>query len=326
MSPEISVLVPVYNVSDYIEKCASSLFEQTYNELEYIFVDDLSTDDSIDKLLKTAAGYPHRKEQMTIIRHTRNMGIAATRNTALKASRGKYIVFVDSDDYIAPDMVERLYFKAIESNADIVISDIYVKKNNETILIKDRYFENRDQRIKEIIICEKSQAAIWNKLIKKSLFERTGYFPENLNFYEDRFLLLKLYFFTNNITKIDQAFYYYVQNNANAITKKRDKMHFESVMMYWNLVESFLLETNQYENQKNVLEKQKVISKIKLITGTNSYKLRKEYANLFYEEETKYLSYFHRGEKFMLLLIRHKQFLLAHILYLLLVFKNRKKG
>lgn len=327
MKPKVSILVPVYNVSDYIEKCARSLFEQTFSDVEYIFVNDHSTDDSMEKLSKVIEQYPQRKKQITIIQHKKNLGIAATRNIALKTSKGDYISFVDSDDFVNLDMIEQLYEIATAEDADIIVSDLYLKKINETTLIKDYVFDNLEERLKEIILCNISHPALWNKLIRRTLFQHIDYqIPEKLYFYEDRLVMLKLYFYAKKIVKIDKAFYYYVQYNSNAITKNRDRMHFESVRLYWNLVESFLREVNQYEINKETIDLQKVRSKSKLMIGTSSNELRKEYSKLFHEEEFRNLSNFHRGEKLMLLLVRYGLFGLAKLFHQYLIFKHKKNG
>lgn len=117
---EVSVLVPVYNVEKYIERCARSLFEQTFDDIEYIFVNDCTPDGSIDILRQTLESYPCRKSQVTIIDHSCNCGIGKTRTTALEAANGNFILWVDSDDYIRRDAVEKLYNCAVKENADFV--------------------------------------------------------------------------------------------------------------------------------------------------------------------------------------------------------------
>ena len=102
---KVSILVPVYGVEKYIERCARSLFEQTYDNIEYIFVDDCTKDRSIVILQKVLEGYPNRKNQVKILHHEKNRGLSAARNTALDASTGDYLMHVDSDDYLRKDAV-----------------------------------------------------------------------------------------------------------------------------------------------------------------------------------------------------------------------------
>jgi len=95
----VSVIVPIYNVEGYIEKCVRTLFEQTYQNIEYIFVDDCSPDNSVNILEIVLEEYPDRKNQVHIVRHEINKGSASSRNTGLDLVNGEYIMFADSDDY-----------------------------------------------------------------------------------------------------------------------------------------------------------------------------------------------------------------------------------
>ena len=123
MNPMVSILVPVYGVEQYIERCARSLFEQTYPDIEYIFVDDCSPDKSIEVLKKTIDDYPQRKPNVRIVRHECNRGLAAARNTAVENCRTEFLMHVDSDDWIEMDCVERCVIKQQEENSDIVLFD-----------------------------------------------------------------------------------------------------------------------------------------------------------------------------------------------------------
>ena len=116
----VSVLVPVYGVEKYIAECAGSLFSQTWQNIEYVFVDDCSPDRSIEVLRQVIAEYPHRERQVRIVRQDRNRGLGAARNRAVEESSGEYLMHVDSDDRITPNAVEKLVAAAMETSADIV--------------------------------------------------------------------------------------------------------------------------------------------------------------------------------------------------------------
>ena len=116
----VSICVPIYGVEKYIERCAISLFEQTYKNIEYIFVNDCTQDNSIDVLKSIIEKYPVRKNCVRIINHERNKGLGAARNTAITNATGMFIMHVDSDDYVEKDIVERLVKKQNENNSDIV--------------------------------------------------------------------------------------------------------------------------------------------------------------------------------------------------------------
>lgn len=123
---KVSVIVPIYKVEPFIKRCANSLFEQTLQNVEYIFVDDATPDNSIHLLKEVVAFYPNRNEQIHIIHHKVNKGLPAARNTGLEMVSGEYIFHCDSDDYVEPDMLEKLYQKAEETNADMVWCDWFL--------------------------------------------------------------------------------------------------------------------------------------------------------------------------------------------------------
>ena len=113
---KVSVLVPVYKVEKYIGRCSKYLFEQTYENLEYIFVDDKSPDRSIEILLQILNNYPQRKPQVRIIHHKKNLGLACARNTAVNNATGDFVIHVDSDDYIDRDTITRCIVKQEEND------------------------------------------------------------------------------------------------------------------------------------------------------------------------------------------------------------------
>lgn len=323
MKAKVSILVPVYNVSAFIEKCAHSLFNQTFSDIEYIFVNDATPDDSIEKLLNVIEQYPQRKNQIKIIEHSENRGLASARNTALNNATGEYISVVDSDDYIEPEMIEVLYNKAIEENADIVISDMLMEHTSKTVYLVDELSDNNDH-FSDIIKNEHSHSFLCNKLISKTLYEREDCrVPEGLNYYEDRHVMSRLFYFANKIVKVNRAFYHYVHYNTQAITKTKNRMHFENVVLFWNLLDEFLIKHNEFDKLQPIIDKAKIESKVRLMIDTHSPELRKEFATIFYEEETRCLNHFKRGEKLMLLFIRYKLFGLAQLFHLYLLQKHK---
>lgn len=126
---KVSVCIPVYGVEKYIERCVRSLFEQTLDSMEYVFVDDCSPDNSIEIMQKVLEEYPHRQEQVKIIRHEVNQGVGAARNHAVAACTGNYIIHCDPDDWIDLNMYETMYNKAIETDADMVYCPFVKEKS-----------------------------------------------------------------------------------------------------------------------------------------------------------------------------------------------------
>jgi len=325
MNPKVSILVPVYNVSSYIERCAHSLFKQKLSGIEYIFVNDATPDDSMEKLYAVIEQYPERKEKIRIIEHPVNRGLAAARNTALDASSGEYIAVVDSDDYVEPEMMEILYEQAKKENADIVVSDIIMEYGDKSVVVSDFVSENKEERMYHILVNDVSQGYLWNKLIRRELYQQNNCrAPEGLNYLEDRHVTTRLYYYATKVIKIDRAFYHYVLFNPNAITKTKSRMHFQNVILFWELLDNFLIEKGIYEKYEEELKLSKVTNKCRLMCDTGSYRLRKEYAGMLINDEKKYLSQFKLVERVMLLLIHYRLFGLAHLLHKMLWIKNRK--
>ena len=119
-SPKVSILIPVYGVEKYIARCARSLFAQTYANIEYIFVDDCSPDNSIGLLYSIIEEFPMRREQMRVVRQDRNRGLGAARRRAMEECVGEYVMHVDSDDCVTENAVAKLVSAALATGADIV--------------------------------------------------------------------------------------------------------------------------------------------------------------------------------------------------------------
>lgn len=131
--PKVSICIPVYNVEKYIGRCARSLFDQTLDDIEYIFVNDCSPDRSMSVLERVIKEYPKRKPQIQIINHNTNQGSAAARNSCLSVATGEYIGWCDSDDWVEPQMYEKMYEKGVAEKADIVYCGFYFEFPNKQI-------------------------------------------------------------------------------------------------------------------------------------------------------------------------------------------------
>lgn len=213
---QVSILVPIYGVEKYIERCARSLFEQTYENLEYIFVDDCTPDKSMEILLRVMEDYPNRKEQVRIIRHEHNRGLAAARNTALDAATSPFITHVDSDDYLALDAIQLLVAKQVETGADIVSGNFYsvfrrgLKKGFEPA------YEGQQEMLLKTLesLSKKGTHAVWRRLIRLSLYNDNHIRAiEGLNNLEDCQQMPQLAYYANKIAKIDNHIYYYERMN-----------------------------------------------------------------------------------------------------------------
>ena len=177
-TPKFSIIVPVYNVSAYIERCVSSLLCQTFTSIEIIFIDDGSTDDSVSKIRSLIKNKPKNKFLVRIIRQ-KNQGPSSARNAGIKIAQGDYLSFVDSDDAISPNFCQATYQKAQASKADIVAltgyqacyQECYVNYPRKSVSELTKQAEDKKERLKLIFLGHIAWSA-WGKLYKKELFAR----------------------------------------------------------------------------------------------------------------------------------------------------------
>lgn len=211
---KVSILVPVYGVADYIDRCARSLFEQTYPDLEYIFVDDCSADGSIDILLKVLDEYPARQSSVRIIRHNHNRGLGAARNTALDNATGEFVFHVDSDDYIDRDAVRLFVARQKETDADIVTGNALVIYPGKTIEVTETGYEDSATMTLSIL---RHNHFIWNRMIRLSLYNDNGIrVKEGIDYCEDYQQTTRLSFFARKFAHVDKITYYYCRDNTES--------------------------------------------------------------------------------------------------------------
>ena len=166
----VSVLVPVYGVEQYIERCARSLFGQTYSNVEYVFVNDCTPDKSVEVLQRVLEDYPNRKVSVKIVNHEKNRGLAAARNTALNNATGEFVCHVDSDDWLELDAIEKLVEKQLETGADMVSGNMLV----HTIRGVEEYYEPNYKNKEERLLRQLPASMDHNlsrRIIRRSLFE-----------------------------------------------------------------------------------------------------------------------------------------------------------
>lgn len=217
----ISIIVPVYNVEKYLNKCVESILAQTYDNLEIILVDDGSPDNCGNICDKYA-----KKDSRIVVLHKTNGGLSDARNKGINIAKGKYIGFVDSDDYIEKDMFEILYNLCKENNADISMIS-YKEIENEIIINENSKYTNKIfeynniEAIKELLKDEIVKNYAWNKLYKKELFDKIEY-PINMA-YEDVGTTYKLFEKAKKIIWYDIPKYNYIRRSTSIVSKNTYK-------------------------------------------------------------------------------------------------------
>lgn len=219
--PLVSVIVPVYGVEKYIERCARSIYEQTYENLEIIFVNDCTPDKSIEILNNIINKYPNRKSQTRIINHEHNKGLAGSRLTGLNASTGYYIQNIDSDDYLDKNMIDEMVTLAEKESADITICDFMHIYPNHTKHLHVNPSLNPHILLQQVLAGE-VHSSVCNKLIKRSLYFDNNIFPiEGLNMREDLSVMFRLLYFAKKIAYIPEPYYQYFKGNENSYTSSK---------------------------------------------------------------------------------------------------------
>ena len=233
----ISVIVPVYNTSLYLKKCLSSILKQTFSDFEIIVVNDGSTDDSqkiIDKIKKK---YP--KKIKSFIK--KNGGLSSARNYGIKKASGDYIAFVDSDDWIEKEYLEKLYNTAIRGDYDITVCDTIKDYSDHQEVLRTN-LEYSNDTAKNYII---SYPMVWIRLFKRELFEEDYLFTEKI-LYEDLCLAPTFVNKTQKIGFVNLPLYHYVQRD-NSIMHQKD---FSNNL--YDIIKVLEIVYNSFENNNNL--------------------------------------------------------------------------
>lgn len=216
MKPTISVITPVYNVKQFIYRCAESLMSQTFEDVEYIFVNDASIDGSIDILKSIVEKYPSRN--VRILNHQENKGLPASRKTGFEAANGKYIFNCDSDDWVESTLLEKLYNAVKTHNADYSYCDFFLCYEKTERYMKCPAFTTPDEALRKGYLSGTAKYNVWNKLIKKDLYEGVV-FPVNHRKGGEDMIMLGILSKARSIAYVPEALYHYVKINTSAISE-----------------------------------------------------------------------------------------------------------
>lgn len=216
--PLVTICIPVYGVEMHIAKCATSLFGQSYNNIEYVIVDDCSPDRSIELLKSLSLRYPNLKERIRIVRHDVNRGLAAARNTAVKYANGDFILHVDSDDWVDTTIVEEMVRKQSEDDYDLVFCEFknHFLDFNQDVPCGD-YYSSREMTL--AMIRGGMRHCVCGVLIRTSLYRTydiSAYEGHNMD--EDRQVMPRLCYYAKKVAVVHKPMYHYNNMNANAYT------------------------------------------------------------------------------------------------------------
>ena len=218
----VSIIIPCYNIENYVERCIDSIIKQSYQNLEIIAVDDGSTDHT-GKILDNLAKADHR----IVVLHGSNGGLSAARNRGLDFMNGKFVICVDGDDFIDIDMVKSLHDTAVQYGSDIVACNYYMYYDENEICIGNKldiskYDMDSEEAIEKLFAPQKRFVAAWAKLYKGHLFENVRY-PEKIRFGEDMFTTHLLLDKSKRISYLSIPLYYYSQQGESLVRSDFNK-------------------------------------------------------------------------------------------------------
>lgn len=247
---EISVIVPMYNLKKYIKRCLNSLIKQCIDVNYEIIVIDNGSVDGCGELVK-----PYVKKYPFIKMITQeNQGVSGARNSGLKHAQGKYIAFVDGDDFVAKTYLKRLYETIINTHSDIVCCAYYnyfesSKKKMKSMMNHQEEVLTSKQAMKQLLHDLSIRSYLWNKMFKKSLFQQKEVVFGKLNYFEDFELMPKLFYYANKIAFIQDHLYYYVQREGSAMhSHSYEKL--EQYVIALEQIKLFLVNKKIYDEMK----------------------------------------------------------------------------
>lgn len=272
--PKISIIVPVYNVEDYLENCIDSILNQTFKDFELILVNDGST----DKSLEICEHYKDIDDRVCII-DKKNGGLSSARNAGLNIAKGEYIGFVDSDDYIHPQMYEILYNQIVKNQADISICNY-----EEVYNYDEGYFQYNENNKSDIIIEYLSNiqsleridspeevifVVAWNKLYKREIFKDLRY--KHGIIHEDEYIIHRILYKCEKVVYIKSPLYFYMQRDGSIMQKRTQITRIDYLLALSDRIKFF--------DEKGLKDLQNKYERLYFVEMFNIYPKFKKYKN-----------------------------------------------
>lgn len=256
---KVSVIVPVYNVEEYIAECLDSIINQSLDDIEIICVDDCSTDNSLELLYE----YEKKDNRIIVLRHDTNKGLGASRNTGMKYASGEYIGFIDSDDFVDKDMYLKLYDKSSRLNLDLLFFKIAIFDNETGELdFNHPYFSLKkfDNFNKDVFThedtknftCDLCVSACSTFFKRKYLMDNGFSFNEGMIF-EDEPFFYNVYLNANRVSLLKESFYFYRRNRQGSIMHKKDSTYMDVVKAFQFVRQAFIDSNNFTQEYRKIL-------------------------------------------------------------------------
>lgn len=278
-TPLVSVCVPVYGVEKFIARCARSLFSQSMEDnIEFIFVNDATRDESMSVLDSVINEFPHRRNQIRIINHESNRGLAAARITAVMAAKGLFIAHCDSDDWVEPDMYARMTDAALQNDADIVICNFLEEKASGPQLTEQDLPATPEKIVESICKFELEPRNLapflWNRLIRKSFYIDNNFFADHrISFCEDLAVTIPMHISTDKVALVEKPLYHYNMTNIGSMTQEKSLKKIESCRLAKQNIAQFLHDRSA-DGLLPFLDLRWFFYYLPLITSTETYNPR----------------------------------------------------
>lgn len=248
--PMVSIGVPIYKAESYIERCVRSLFNQTYDNIEYIFVDDASPDNSISLLTTLIESFPQKNT--TLIQHSTNLGIAQSRNNIIDTAKGQYLIWVDADDWVDSIFVQTAIEQILSKKADVACLSYKVHSCSNSTIVRYPSFDNPESYCLSILQ-SRSPYEVWNKIARITLYkEHNIHAIDGNNVAEDFVISSLLLHHSKKTITINEPLYNYNQVNPNSITKSNEEYRY---YCYWESFDYLKKIFHEFEAERVALTK-----------------------------------------------------------------------
>jgi len=275
MKYDVSILVPIYNGERFIERCLHSLFGQTYENIQFVFVNDCTPDNSIKLLQTILLQYPHRQNHVKVVEHTQNRGLAGARNTGIEHAEGEYVLHIDSDDFVELDMVAEKMSIARKEDADVVVSDFYLQWEKHNNYVVQNFAEAKTEFV-EMLLNAEAQTAVWNKMFRRCLYTQNKISAiQGVNFGEDVIVTPKLVYHSQKIVKLNRAFVHYVQYNSGSYSKKKSDKNMEDVLVVLDHLHTYFADKPNSDKFQKAIIVSKIRKKIEFIKQSTPDNLKR---------------------------------------------------
>ncbi len=266
---KVSILVPFYKVEQYVGRCVESLFTQTYENIEYVFVNDCTPDKSMEVINEMINKYGVASKCKMIV-HDHNQGISASRNDCIDNMTGDYFLFIDSDDYIDKDMVELLVEAALKEDADISGCGYIEEFADHSVEHPQKYTNDHDEMMKAITLLT-IKGVMWKLLVRSTIVtdhrDEVRFIPDR-SMVDDYLFCCQIFYYAQRFSGVDRCMYHWIQYNPNNYTHTTI-FAVESQAAAIRKTEQFYLEKGVYSVVEKEMLKRKFVSKLPLLLDKN---------------------------------------------------------